>query len=428
MKITAWGQGNRYTPDGPQKYQGGITPARRPGALLNGDKYYTKSKPQYERNPVSDFLSARSLGARGDGRTDDTTAVQNAINQAVAQNKILFFDHGVYKVTNTIYVPPNARMIGESYSVIMGSSSAGNFLDWNNPKPIIQIGRPGESGSIEWSDMVVSTQGRTPGAKVIEYNLNSARGSGLWDVHTRIGGAAGTNLQVANCPTNSVKQECMVAHTNVHITKSANNAYFENNWFWTADHDLDDASSTQISVFAGRGMLVEGTNVMLWASGVEHHQLYQYQFAGAKDVFAGFIQTETPYMQPSPDAKGQPYPVDFGTLRDPNYADACPAGKTCSAYGLRILDSTGIHVYGAGLYSFFQNYNLSCSSDKAPGGARLCQNRIFSLEGSSSDVVIYTLNEVGTENMITIDRVDKARWNDNLSVYNNAIGLFTYKV
>lgn len=231
-RIAAWGQGTRYTPDGPQRYQGAITPAGRPAGLLDGDKYYTKSKPQYEQLPVSSFLSARSLGARGDGRTDDTAAVQGAINRAVAEGKVLFFDHGVYKVTNTIYVPPNARMVGETYSVITGSGAAGNFLDWRNPQPVVQIGRSGESGSIEWSDMVVSTQGRTPGAKLIEYNLNSARGSGLWDVHTRIGGAAGTDLQVGNCPKFTVKDECMVAHTNVHVTKSARGAYFENNWFW----------------------------------------------------------------------------------------------------------------------------------------------------------------------------------------------------
>ncbi|KAF2748004.1 glycoside hydrolase family 55 protein [Sporormia fimetaria CBS 119925] len=429
-RIAAWGQGNRYTPDGPQKYQGTFTPARRPAGLTAGDRYYVKSKPQYEQLPASSFYSVRTEGARGDGRSDDTAAVQNAIYRAALGGKVVFFDHGSYKVTNTIYVPPGTRMVGEAYSVILGSGAAGNFLDWRNPQPIVQIGRPGQSGSIEWSDMIVATQGRTPGAKVIEYNLNSARGSGLWDVHTRIGGAAGTDLQVGQCPIYTIKSECMVAHTNVHITKSASGVYMENNWFWTADHDLDDVAnnSTRISIFAGRGMLAEGSNIMLWGNGVEHHTLYQYQFAGARDVFAGFIQTETPYMQPAPDAKSQPYPVDFGTYRDPDYNAACPPGKICNAYGLRILDAQGVHIYGAGLYSFFRNYDVSCSSERAPGGFRDCQNQIFSIEGSTSDVVIYTLSQVGVENMVTIDRVDKARWSDNLSVYSNTIGLFTYRV
>jgi glucan 1,3-beta-glucosidase len=123
-------------------------------------------------------------------------------------------------------------MVGESFSAIMGS---GNFWsDQSNPRPVVQIGRPGESGSVEWSDMIVQTQGPTPGAKLIEYNLNSARGSGVWDVHTRIGGSKGTLQQVAQCPKFSKNPQCYAAHTNVHVTKSANGAYFENNWFWVS--------------------------------------------------------------------------------------------------------------------------------------------------------------------------------------------------
>ena len=121
-------------------------------------------------------------------------------------------------------------MVGETFSIIMGSGSTWSNKD--NPLPIIQIGKPGERGRIEWSDMIVQTQGATPGAIVIQYNLDTERGSGIWDVHTRIGGAKGTQQQVAQCPIYTTKPECMAAHTNVHVTKSAKGAYFENNWFW----------------------------------------------------------------------------------------------------------------------------------------------------------------------------------------------------
>jgi glucan 1,3-beta-glucosidase len=279
MTIQAWGQGTKYAPNanGPEKFQGTFTPVARPGGLLDGNKYYAKSKPQYENLSTGDFISARGSGATGDGRTDDTRAVQDAITRAASQNKVLFFEHGVYRVTQTIYVPPGSRMVGETFPSIMGSGST--FSNKDRPVPIMQIGKPGESGRVEWSDMIVQTQGATPGAIVIQYNLNTERGSGLWDVHTRIGGSKGTNQQVAQCPSTvgSVKAECMAAHTNVHVTKGANGAYFENNWFWTADHDLDDARSTQITILTGRGLHVEAQNVWLWANGVEHHALYQYQ-------------------------------------------------------------------------------------------------------------------------------------------------------
>lgn len=82
--------------------------------------------------------------------------------------------------------------------------------------------------------MLVQVQGGTAGAILIEYNLNTARGSGIWDVHTRIGGTDGSNLQVGQCPKYTTNSQCFSAHTNVHITKSASGAYFENNWFWVS--------------------------------------------------------------------------------------------------------------------------------------------------------------------------------------------------
>ena len=85
----------------------------------------------------------------------------------------------------------------------------------------------------------------------------------MWDVHTRIGGFTGSNLQVAQCVKNlggaAINNACIGAFMSMHITPSASGLYMENNWLWTADHDIDDPSTTQISVYNGRGLLIEGT-------------------------------------------------------------------------------------------------------------------------------------------------------------------------
>ncbi len=80
-----------------------------------------------------------------------------------------------------------------------------------------------------------------------------------------------SSLQAANCPklTGSVNLNCMAASLLVRITSKAS-AYFENTWFWVADHvsspklqidhvltswkDLDIPTQDQIDIYSGRGM------------------------------------------------------------------------------------------------------------------------------------------------------------------------------
>ena len=256
----------------------------------------------------------------------------------------------------------------------------------NNPQPVVRIGSAsGETGSVEWTDMIVSTQGAAPGAILIEWNMASpaTSPSGMWDVHTRVGGFDGSSLQVAQCVKTLAQPNtaCYAAFMSMQITNIASGVYMENVWLWTADHDIDDPAETQLSVYSGRGLLVESTTGNIWmyvafntlrfvanflrlGTAVEHHQMFQYQFANTQNVFMGFIQTETPYYQPSPVAT-LPFPP-IVSLNDPDFSVFC-SGKaaTCNmAWGLRVLNSQSIMVYGAGFYSFFDNYSTSKSHSR----------------------------------------------------------------
>jgi glucan 1,3-beta-glucosidase len=131
----------------------------------------------------------------------------------------------------------------------------------------------------------------------------------------------------------------------------------------------------------------------------------------------GQIQTETPYYQPNPDATIPFSPVP--SLNDPVFTESSTA-NTADAWGLRILSSSDILVYGAGLYSFFNNYNVECSQ---VGQGEACQNRIFSVE-QSSNVELYCLNTVGTTEMITLDGVDEAVWSSNVNTFIDTVALF----
>lgn len=70
----------------------------------------------------------------------------------------------------------------------------------------------------------------------------------MWDSHFRVGGASGTDLQLADCPAGatSVNTDCKAASLLLHVTSQAS-GYFENIWAWVADHDLDNALNAAAS-------------------------------------------------------------------------------------------------------------------------------------------------------------------------------------
>lgn len=184
--VRSWAQGHRYNPTGPTNLQGNTIAANpRPASLLGTNGFYQRSKPQYETLPTTSFVSVRSNGAVGDGKNDDTAAILRALLVAARDGKVCFFDAGTYRVTRTITIPAGSKVVGEGYSVIMSSGSFFNNI--NSPKPVVRIGLAGNSGSVEWSDMIVSTQGQQAGALLIQWNLaGQGTPNGMWDVHTRI--------------------------------------------------------------------------------------------------------------------------------------------------------------------------------------------------------------------------------------------------
>lgn len=127
----------------------------------------------------------------------------------------------------------------------------------------------------------------------------------------------------------------------------------------TADHDIDDQANTQTNIYAGRGLLIESTAGPVWLVGtaVEHHTLYNYQLSGAKNVYASQLQTETPYFQPHPNSLS-PFPPN-SALGDPTFDCTGVSGNCAMAWGLRVVGSSDVFLYGANHYSFFNDYSTS---------------------------------------------------------------------
>ncbi|EHL01271.1 putative Glucan 1,3-beta-glucosidase [Glarea lozoyensis 74030] len=284
-KVQAWAQGHQYTLDtAPRNLQQPSEPFYRPESLTRRGRFYTRSKPQYERIPLDRFVSVRDAGAKGDGETDDTLALARVIQSAAENDQIVYIDAGTYKVTSTIYIPPNSKIVGETYPVILGYGAY--FSQPTSPKAVLRVGNPGEAGIVELSDLILSTQGATSGAILIEWNLATPghTPSGIWDVHTRIGGFKGSQLSYADCPaspnTISINLICIAAFASVYLSPSASGLYLENVWLWVADHDIDDPELRQTTIYGGRGFYSESRdgNIFLVGTASEHHAMYQYHF------------------------------------------------------------------------------------------------------------------------------------------------------
>ncbi|TVY47632.1 Glucan 1,3-beta-glucosidase [Lachnellula occidentalis] len=418
-KVASWAQGNQYiSGSAGSAKQGPLTATTKPTSLLNSaGNVFTRSKPQYETVSSSSFKSAKAAGAKGDGVTDDTAAIQALFNSA-GSGDVVYFDHGAYVVTDTVTVPKNIRITGEIWPMIMAGGTA--FSNQASPKPVFQVGQAGDVGAVEISDLIFETLGPQPGAIMVEWNVaeSSQGAAGMWDVHMRIGGTAGTKLQSDTCAENGnvtapANTACEGAFLLLHVTPKAT-IYLENNWFWVADHELDLGDHNQINIFNGRGVLIESAVGPVWLFGTsaEHSVLYNYQIANASSVYMSLIQSETPYFQSNPDAT-TPFTTN-SAYSDPVFSGNSSTNK---AWGLRIVDSKDVFVYGAGLYSFFDNYLQTCLDTES------CQDNMVSIESSTS-VYMYGLSTKAAVNQVTVDGKSAALDSANRNNFCATISVF----
>lgn len=108
--LTQWGQNDQIIT---HTYQGNTTvPA--------------SATPRPLGKILDDIVSVKDYGAQGDGVTDDTVFIQNAIDDVWNSNtsnpggqasfKAIYFPAGIYLISNTIYVRPYVGLVGEGSS------------------------------------------------------------------------------------------------------------------------------------------------------------------------------------------------------------------------------------------------------------------------------------------------------------------------
>jgi glucan 1,3-beta-glucosidase len=247
-----------------------------------------------------------------------------------------------------------------------------------------------------------------PGAILIQINMvadgAASAAVGLWNCALRVGGAVDSAVTTScGSPDPST---CKAAFALLHVSPNASGAYLENVWGWVADHALDHpATAPPQNIAVGRGALVEsgsgssgGGPTWLVGTSFEHATLYQYALRGARDVYLGLHQSETPYWQGKGTAVRAPAPwtVDTAGWGDPDFGNCAVAAnggdggggdddRCYRAWGLYMAQSENVVVHGSAMWAFFNGMNDNRWSDpqcEATGG--VCQTNMALVEGAKA--------------------------------------------
>ena len=110
-----------------------------------------------------DFVNVRDFGATGDGSTDDTIAINRAIQQIYieAENlndprtrRTIYIPGGTYLTSNVISIPPNARLVGDGVNSTTIKLQYGNLSVANTCDSAFQSGGTIGSGGATLPDSI----------------------------------------------------------------------------------------------------------------------------------------------------------------------------------------------------------------------------------------------------------------------------------
>ncbi len=127
----------------------------------------------------------RDFGARGDGRTDDTAALQAALDRYPSGNKIIYLPTGTYVISDTLRWPVGngggntaKRTIlqgqAEQKSILRLGDACPGFTDPAQPKSMLWTGKaPAQRFRNAVRDLTVDTGKGNPGAIGVQFIANN---------------------------------------------------------------------------------------------------------------------------------------------------------------------------------------------------------------------------------------------------------------
>jgi hypothetical protein len=297
---------------------------------------------------ASTWVNAHDLGAKGDGVTDDTDALQNAI----ATSRTIYFPSGFYIVHDTLELRPDTVLIGlhpGATQIILPDGTPG-YSGKGGPKALLEAPKDGSNIVI---GIGLYTSGNNPRAVAALWKAGTD--SMMNDV--RFLGGHGTPK-----PDGSRENPYNGAHT----------ADPDPNRHWDSQYPslwvTDGGGGTFLdiwtpSTFARAGMLVSDTQTegRAYQISIEHHVHNELQVKNAANWVFYALQTEEERGE-----SGMAVPIEIVSSRDITFANFHSYRVISSfqpaACAVNVSGSRGIH---------FRNFHCD-SNSKASFDSAVC--------------------------------------------------------
>lgn len=225
------------------------------------------------------WVNIRTLGAKGDGVTDDT----EVFRRAIADHRAIYIPSGYYVITDTLNLKPETALIGlhPNRTQLIVPDRTPAFQGIGGPKPLIEAPKGGTNILF---GIGLYTNGINPRALAVKWMAGAA--SMMNDVRFLGGHGTGKPDGTRENPYNNahtadpdLNRRWDNQYASLWVTEGGGGTFFD---IWTP------------STFAQSGMLISNTSTegRIYSMSSEHHVRYEIQLNGVSNWQIYALQTE----------------------------------------------------------------------------------------------------------------------------------------
>jgi hypothetical protein len=253
-----------------------IQSVEAPSTDLQPRHLWSPRFPSFESPGAANVKAAR-YGARGDGRADDTQAVQRAIDE----NEIVFLPKGCYRLTRTLQLRPNTKLIGLGQHLSILVATGQEAFASEEDLPVLVRTADAADAETVLAFLGMHTAGDAPDVQALHWRCGGRSVFRAVELHTRTmhgthvlvtgnGGGNWYNFRAALWPRGP-KPVADYRHLLVDGARGPLRFYQFSPQHATSDFAAEFRDSRQVSVY---GAKYEGNQPMLAVRDCDHVQLF----------------------------------------------------------------------------------------------------------------------------------------------------------